>query len=91
MISSSSFGKELLPYLSGKFNIQPLSDVVDILSKDSFIRPIYAGSALSVYESKQSINMMTVRSISFEENVKDSNEELQIEKLEGVDERLNKI
>lgn len=49
MISGSNFGKELLPYLSGKFDCQPLSDVVDIISKDTFIRPIYAGNAISKY------------------------------------------
>jgi electron transfer flavoprotein alpha subunit len=34
---------------------------------------------------------MTIRSTNFEENVKESSEEIEFEKLEGLDEKLSKI
>lgn len=43
-----------------------MSDVINIKSSDTFVRPIYAGNALQTVKVKDSIKVVTVRGTSFE-------------------------
>ena len=42
-----------------------LSDVVKIISENTFVRPIYAGNALATVQSAAPIKLMTIRSTAF--------------------------
>ena len=63
---SSTFGKNLLPRVSAQLDVTQISDIIGIESQDTFIRPIYAGNAISYVQTDQKINLMTVRPTSFE-------------------------
>ena len=62
---ASTFGKNLLPRVSALLDITQISDVIDIVSNDTFVRPIYAGNAISQVQTNQKINLLTIRPVSY--------------------------
>jgi electron transfer flavoprotein alpha subunit len=62
----SPFGRNSLPRLAAQYNVQPITDVMTIVSPTTFVRPIYAGNALCQVESQNTLHLLTIRSTSFE-------------------------
>ena len=81
---ASTFGKNLLPRVSALLDITQISDVIDIVSNDTFVRPIYAGNAISQVQTNQKINLLTIRPTSFEKS-EDSGGDASIEEISFVD------
>ena len=44
-----------------------IPDVIEIVDKQTFKRPIYAGNAIATCKSKNKINIITIRATAFEE------------------------
>ena len=63
---SSTYSKNIVPRVGALLDVQPISDVCEIKSKNTFVRPLYAGNIMATVESSDSKILMTVRSTSFE-------------------------
>jgi len=44
----------------------PVTDVIDVLSEDTFVRPMYAGNALAKVQSTESVKVISIRSTAFD-------------------------
>ena len=63
---ATTFGKNVMPRVAVKLDLAQISDIVNIESEDTFIRPIYAGNALATVKSKDTKKVITVRPTSFD-------------------------
>jgi electron transfer flavoprotein alpha subunit len=63
--SASSVGKDVIPRLAAKLDIQPVTDIVAIHGPTSFTRPIYAGNALETVTDNQAKHVLSFRASAF--------------------------
>jgi len=61
----TSFTRDVLPRAAAQLDVGMISDVVEIISTNSFKRPIYAGNLIATVESKERIQVLTVRGSRF--------------------------
>lgn len=58
-------GKNFAPRIAAKLDVSPISDIVEVVSADTFVRPIYAGNALETVQSSDGKKIITVRPTAF--------------------------
>jgi len=63
---TSNKSRNYLPRVSALMDVQPATDVMKIVSEDTFVRGMYAGNALATITMKDSTKVMTVRPTSFD-------------------------
>ena len=63
---ATTFGKNVLPRLSALLDVQQISEITEVVSGDTFKRPIYAGSCIATVKSSDSIKVITVRATAFD-------------------------
>jgi len=66
LTAATTFGKNVMPRAAALLDMAQISEIVEVKSADTFVRPIYAGNALATVQSSDSIKLITVRVISFE-------------------------
>lgn len=63
---ASTFGKNVLPRVAALLDVAPLSEIVAVVSADTFVRPIYAGNVLATLQSTDTVKVITVRATAFD-------------------------
>ncbi|BAJ01240.1 electron transfer flavoprotein subunit alpha/FixB family protein [Shewanella violacea] len=66
LAAATSQGKDTLPRVSALLDVAQLSEVVEVVSSDTFVRPIYAGNALATVQSHDAKKVLTVRTSAFD-------------------------
>ena len=63
---ATTFGKNIMPRAAALLDVMQISDIIEVISQDTFKRPIYAGNALATVQSSDPIKLITVRSTAFD-------------------------
>ena len=64
--SANTFGKNLMPRVAALLDTSQVSDIIKIISNDTFLRPIYAGNAFATVKSTDKKKCITIRPTSFD-------------------------
>jgi electron transfer flavoprotein alpha subunit len=64
--SANTFGKNLMPRIAAHLDTSQVSDIIKVISPDTFLRPIYAGNAFATIKSNDSKKCITIRPTSFD-------------------------
>ncbi len=64
--ASTANGKNVMPRLAALLDVQIVSDVIRVVSADTFERPIYAGNAIQTVQSTDDRKVMTIRTAAFQ-------------------------
>jgi electron transfer flavoprotein alpha subunit len=62
---ATSVGKNVLPRVAALLDVMQISEITDVVSADTFKRPIYAGNAIQTVQSTDTKKVITVRTASF--------------------------
>lgn len=62
---ATTMGKNVLPRVAALLDVGQISDIVEVKSPDTFVRPIYAGNALETVQTSDKIVVATVRTTAF--------------------------
>ena len=64
--SANTFGKNLMPRVAALLDTSQVSDIMKVISTDTFLRPIYAGNAFATVKSSDTKKCITIRPTSFD-------------------------
>ncbi len=62
---ADTFGKNIMPRIAALLDVAQISDITEVVSGDTFVRPIYAGNAMATVQSSDAIKVITVRGTGF--------------------------
>ena len=63
--ASTASGKNIMPRVAAKLDVMQVSDIIKVVSPDTFERPIYAGNAIQTVQSSDKKRVITVRTTAF--------------------------
>ncbi len=66
VFAATAAGKNVMPRVAALLDVSGISDVTEVLSADTFVRPIYAGNAMATVKSTDAIKVMSVRATAFD-------------------------
>ena len=81
---ATTFGKNLLPRAAALLDSQQISEITEIVSEDTFTRPIYAGNAMATVQSSDPVKLITVRTTAFPKAAREGGE-APVEPVEAAD------
>ncbi|KKZ83908.1 electron transfer flavoprotein subunit alpha [Rhizobium phaseoli] len=63
--AATSVGKNVLPRVAALLDVAQISEIIEVVSADTFKRPIYAGNAIQTVQASEAKKVITVRTASF--------------------------
>jgi electron transfer flavoprotein alpha subunit len=63
---ATTYGKNVMPRAAALLDVAQVSEISEILSADSFVRPTYAGNAMATVQSSDAKKVITVRATAFD-------------------------
>lgn len=66
LFAATASGKNVMPRVAALLDVAGISDITEVSSSDTFVRPIYAGNAMATVQSTDAKKVVTVRTTSFE-------------------------
>lgn len=63
--AATSAGKNILPRVAALLDVAQISEIIEVVSADTFVRPIYAGNAMATVQSSDAKKVITIRSTNF--------------------------
>ncbi|MBY5737392.1 electron transfer flavoprotein subunit alpha/FixB family protein [Rhizobium leguminosarum] len=63
--AATSVGKNVLPRVAALLDVAQVSEIIEVISSDTFKRPIYAGNAIQTVQASDARKVITVRTASF--------------------------
>ncbi|NKJ71138.1 electron transfer flavoprotein subunit alpha/FixB family protein [Rhizobium leguminosarum bv. viciae] len=63
--AATSVGKNVLPRVAALLDVAQVSEIIEVISSDTFKRPIYAGNAIQTVQATDAKRVITVRTASF--------------------------
>ncbi|CAN7434413.1 electron transfer flavoprotein subunit alpha/FixB family protein [Ensifer adhaerens] len=65
LAAATSVGKNVLPRVAALLDVAQVSEITEVVSADTFKRPIYAGNAIQTVQTTEAKKVITVRTASF--------------------------
>jgi electron transfer flavoprotein alpha subunit len=65
---ATAAGKNVMPRVAALLDVMQISDIIKVVSPDTFERPIYAGNAIQTVQSAEAKKVITVRTAAFAES-----------------------
>ncbi len=59
-------GKNYLPRVAALLDVEQISEIIKVVSAETFQRPIYAGNAIATVQSSAAVKVITVRATGFD-------------------------
>ncbi|OWW04197.1 electron transfer flavoprotein subunit beta [Rhizobium sp. R72] len=63
--AATSTGKNVMPRVAALLDVAQVSEITEVVSSDTFKRPIYAGNAIQTVQTTDARRVITVRTASF--------------------------
>jgi len=66
LAAASANGKNILPRVAALLGVEQISEIIAVVSADTFKRPIYAGNAIATVQSSAPVKVISVRATGFD-------------------------
>jgi electron transfer flavoprotein alpha subunit len=66
LFAATAAGKNVMPRVAALLDVSGISDIIEVKSADTFVRPIYAGNALATVKSSDAVKVIGVRTTAFD-------------------------
>jgi electron transfer flavoprotein alpha subunit len=66
LATATTYAKNIMPRVAALMDMQAISDIIAVISEDTFERPIYAGSMIATVKSNDEKKIVTVRGTAFD-------------------------
>lgn len=77
LAAATTTGKNVMPRAAALLNVAQISDIVEVVAPDTFVRPVYAGNAMATVQSADTVKVITVRTTAYAEAAQGGNAALE--------------